>query len=397
MTIWDQFCDTPGKIRDGAHVNRTCNHLAMYKEDIAMMRALGANSYRFSIAWPRVIPLGGKEDPVNEKGVKFYNDVIDECLKHGLTPFVTLYHWDLPLELFNRYGGWLAKDSIVPDFTSYAKLCFERFGDRVKHWLTLNEPWCTAVLGHGIGQFAPGHVSNTEPWIVGHSLMIAHASAAKLYINEFKRVQGGSIGITLNGDWTEPFDESPETQNGLCSRMVCGSDLSREFYGCNTYTTNTIKAVRTDDEFAGYTTMAFDTPDGGLIGKRSQLGWLRDVPWGFRKILNYLYQRYQKPIYMTENDRYPSRRHDKGRVEYYAGYTQALKEAVEIDGVDVRSYFGWSFLDNFEWASGLGPRFGSVYVDYETFERTPKDSARSLMQVSLWASAPADDPPVFPR
>ncbi|WWC95633.1 hypothetical protein V866_002498 [Kwoniella sp. B9012] len=424
-SIWDEFCDRPGNIRDGSNVKRTCNHLEKYKEDIALMKSLGANSYRFSISWPRVIPLGGKGDPVNQKGIRFYNDLIDECLKVGLVPFVTLYHWDLPLELFKRYGGWLDKEKIVEDYTHYAKTCFDLFGDRVKHWLTFNEPWCTAVLGHGIGQFAPGHVSNTEPWIVGQSLMIAHASAAKLYMREYKAKQGGMIGITLNGDWTDPYDESPENVEAAQRKMdfavgwfadviylgrypqsmidILGDRLpqfsqeeldllkdSSEFYGCNTYTTNTIKATRTKDEYAGYTTMAFDKPDGTEIGVKSQLGWLRDVPWGFRRLLNYLYQRYKKPIYMTENGwaikgesalspaEASIQADDEGRVQYYNGYTQALKEAIQIDGVDVRSYFG--FMDNFEWASGLVPRFGSVYVDYETFERTPKDSATSLMK-----------------
>ncbi|WWD22919.1 hypothetical protein CI109_107414 [Kwoniella shandongensis] len=432
-SIWDRFCEKPGAIVDGSHVNRTCNHLALYKEDIALMKSLGANAYRFSISWPRVIPLGGKDDPVNQKGLDFYNNVIDECLKNGLTPFVTLYHWDLPLALFDRYGGWLDKDSVVPDYTRYAKLCFETFGDRVKHWLTFNEPWCVAVLGHGQAAFAPGHKSNTEPWIVGHSVLIAHANAAKLYINEFKPIQGGSIGITLNGDWAEPFDDTPENIKAAQRKMdfavgwfadpiylgaypqsmkeILGDRLpdftdeelallkdSSEFYGCNTYTTNTIKAIRSDDEFAGFTTMAFDKPDGSFIGPKSALGWLRDVPWGLRKLLNYLYSRYEKPIYMTENGwciggegnlrysyvfnemkwhRIDGCIDDEGRVQFYRGYTNALKEAIEIDRLDIRSYFG--FCDNFEWASGLGPRFGSVHVNYETFERTPKDSAKFLM------------------
>ncbi|OCF31715.1 hypothetical protein I316_06522 [Kwoniella heveanensis BCC8398] len=427
LSIWDTFCDTPGKIADGTHVNRTCNHLELYKEDIALMKSLGANAYRFSLSWPRIVPLGGSEDPINEQGIDFYNNVINECLKHHITPFVTLYHWDLPLELFNRYGGWLDKDSIIRDFTRYARVCYERFGDRVKHWLTLNEPWCTAVHGHGNGQFAPGHVSNTEPWIVGHNLILGHAHAAKLYINEFKPQQGGIIGITLNGDWCEPYDDKPENIEAAQRKMdfalgwfadpiylgrypqsmidILGDRLPKftkeEFAvikdSSETYTTNTIKAVRSDDEFTGYTTMAFDKPDGSIIGLESELDWHRDVPWGFRKHLNYLYQRYQKPIYMTENGWcikdesklspaeairtwHVYQYYDVGRVKFYEGYTRALKEAVEIDRVDVRSYFGWSFLDNFEWASGLVPRFGSVYCNYETFERTPKDSARSLMK-----------------
>ncbi|CAD6568729.1 MAG: Beta-glucosidase 1B [Tremellales sp. Tagirdzhanova-0007] len=173
------------------------------------MKSLNVNAYRFSIAWPRIIPKGGKDDPINEAGIKFYSDLIDELLANGITPFATLYHWDLPSALHKQYGGWLDR-RIIPDFVNYSRLCFERFGDRVKHWLTFNEPWCIAVLGYGLGQFAPGHTSDKEPWIVGHNVILAHAHASKLYKTDFKSRQGGTIGITLNGDWTEPYTQAPE-------------------------------------------------------------------------------------------------------------------------------------------------------------------------------------------
>lgn len=394
------------------------------------MKSLGVNSYRFSISWPRVIPNGGAEDPVNEAGLEFYDQVIDECLRIGMTPFVTLYHWDLPLALYKKYGGWLSR-RIIPDFERYARLCFERWGGKVKHWLTLNEPWVVAGLGHYTGSFAPGHRSSSEPWIVGHHLILAHAHAVKIYRDEFKPSQHGEIGITLNGDWVEPWDESPENVQAAQDKMDAAigwfadpiylghnypasmrkmlSDRlptftpeelalvhgSSDFYGCNFYTTNTIKAgCVVEDEINGNTTLCFDRPDGSVIGPESDLGWLRDVPWGFRKHLNYLYSKYQKPIYITENG-YAVKGEsqmsaedavkDADRVTYYRGYLDAVRGAVE-DGADIRSYFAWSFHDNFEWASGLGPRFGCVRVDYDTFERTPKDSAYAVSEVSTQAA-----------
>ncbi|RSH91345.1 hypothetical protein EHS25_009644 [Saitozyma podzolica] len=334
-SIWDAFCDVPGNINDGTHVNKTCDHLGRYKEDVALMAKLGVNSYRFSISWPRVVPLGGRDDPINEQGLQFYSDLVDELLKHNIIPFVTLFHWDLPQGLHERYGGWLNKDEVVADYVRYARVCFERLGDRVKHWLTFNEPWCIAGHGYGYGQFAPGHKSNTEPWIVGHNVIVAHAHASKLYRDEFKAKQGGIIGITLNGDWTVPYDDSAESKKAAQDKMdvavgwfadpiylghypdsmrkMLGDRLPRftneelallkdssEFYGMNFYTTHIIRAGA-DDELNGNTYSDFKKGDGSWIGLESDMGWHRSVPWGCRKMLNYLWDKYKTPIYMTEN------------------------------------------------------------------------------------------------
>ncbi|CDZ98434.1 glycoside hydrolase family 1 protein [Phaffia rhodozyma] len=335
-SIWDKFCTQPGKIQDGTSVARTCDHVRLFKEDIALMKSLGVNSYRFSFSWSRIIPKGGKDDPVSEEGIQFYSDLIDELLENGITPFATLYHWDLPLALYERYGGWLSRD-IFSDFERYADLCFSRFGDRVKHWLTLNEPWCVAVLGHGRGAFAPGHVSNVEPWIVGHHCILAHAKVTRLYRTKYKSAQKGTIGITLNGDWAIPLDNRPETIKATQDKMDVaigwfadpiylghyppslvkrlGDRLpkftedeiklvhgSSDFYGCNTYTTNTIVAGGCD-EFDGNAILSFQRPDGSgrELGVQSEADWLQDVPWGLRALLNYLYKRYKLPIFMTEN------------------------------------------------------------------------------------------------
>ncbi|KAI0942829.1 Beta-glucosidase 1B [Taiwanofungus camphoratus] len=470
-SIWDDFSKQPGKTLDGRDGDVATDSYKRWEEDLDLLVSYGVKAYRFSIAWSRIIPLGGRNDPVNEKGIRFYSKLIDALLARGIVPFVTLYHWDLPQGLQDRYGGWLNKDEIVPDFVNYCKVCFERFGDRVKYWLTFNEPWCISILGYGRGVFAPGRSSDrnrsaegdssTEPWIVGHSVIVSHAYAAKLYREEFKQSQGGQIGITLNGDWALPYDNSQENieaaQHALdvaigwfavsfsllqappCShhgpdlgclastnlmqhtdvgiyamkdpiylgqypeylKAMLGDRLpvftreelmvvkdSSEFYGMNTYTTNLCKAGGSD-ELQGKVQYTFTRPDGTQLGTQAQCAWLQDYPQGFRQLLHYLYKRYRKPIYVTENgfavkdeDAMPMEQalSDHDRVQYYRGTTSSLLAARTEDGVDVRAYFAWSLMDNFEWADGYVTRFGVTYVDYETQKRYPKDSAKFLCQ-----------------
>ncbi|KAI0719769.1 beta-glucosidase [Cerioporus squamosus] len=429
---WDDFAKLPGKTLDGRDGDVATDSYNRWEQDLDLLSSYGVNSYRFSLAWSRIIPLGGRNDPVNEAGIQWYSNLIDGLLKRGITPFVTLYHWDLPQALYDRYGGWLSRE-IVDDYVNYAKICFERFGDRVKFWLTHNEPWCVSVLGHGRGVFAPGRSSDrtrspegdssTEPWIVGHNLILAHAHACKLYREQFKASQGGTIGITLNGDMALPYDDSPENiaaaQHALdvaigwfadpiylgdypeYMKEMLGDRLPRftpeeravvlgssEFYGMNTYTTNLCKAGG-DDEFQGKVEYTFTRPDGTQLGTQAHCAWLQDYPEGFRALLNYLYKRYSKPIYVTENgfavkdeNTMPIEQAlaDHDRVQYYKGNTAAILAAVNEDGVDIRSYFAWSLLDNFEWADGYVTRFGLTYVDYDTQERFPKDSAKFVTQ-----------------
>ncbi|KAG5728715.1 Beta-glucosidase 1B [Termitomyces sp. T112] len=430
-SIWDDFSKLPGKTLDGKNGDVATDSYKLWKEDIALLTKYGIKAYRFSIAWSRIIPLGGCDDPVNAVGIKFYSDFIDALLSHGITPFVTLYHWDLPQVLHDRYGGWLNKEEIIKDYVNFAKVCFESFGDRVKHWLTINEPWCVAILGYGRGVFAPGRSSDrsrspegdssTEPWIVGHHLILAHANAVKLYRESFKPIQKGQIGITLNGDWQMPYDNSPENveaaQHALdfaigwfadpiylgyypsYMREVLGNRQpvftieelalvkgSSDFYGMNTYTTNLARAGG-DDEFQGNVDYTFTRPDGTQLGKQAHCAWLQDYPEGFRALLNYLWKRYKMPLYVTENgfavkdeNSLEQALVDTDRVNYFKGATKNLMLAIFEDGVDVRSYFPWSFLDNFEWADGYTTRFGVTYVDYETQKRYPKASASFLIQ-----------------
>ncbi|GLB39494.1 putative glycosyl hydrolase 1 family protein [Lyophyllum shimeji] len=432
-SIWDDFAKLPGKTLDGKDGDVATDSYRLWKEDLELLASYGIKSYRFSISWSRIIPLGGRDDPINPEGVKFYSDFIDGLLAHGIIPFVTLYHWDLPQALHDRYGGWLNKDEIVKDYTHYAKVCFEAFGDRVKYWLTINEPWCVAVLGYGRGVFAPGRSSDrtrspegdssTEPWIVGHNLLVAHANSVKLYREKFKPKQGGQIGITLNGDWEMPYDDNPENieaaQHALdfaigwyadpvylghypqYMREVLQDRLpqftpdeialvkdSSDFYGMNTYTTNLARAGG-DDEFQGNVDYTFTRPDGTQLGTQAHCAWLQDYPQGFRSLLNYLWKKYKTPIFVTENGFAVKGENDMpleqvlvdtDRVNYFRGTTAALLAAVNEDGVDVKAYFPWSFLDNFEWADGYSTRFGVTYVDYETQKRYPKESAKFLIQ-----------------
>ncbi|CAL1710086.1 unnamed protein product [Somion occarium] len=430
-SIWDDFSKIPGKTLDGRDGDVATDSYNRWQEDLDLLVSYGVKSYRFSLAWSRIIPLGGRDDPISEEGIKFYSDFIDALLAKGITPFVTLYHWDLPQTLHDRYLGWLNKTEIVQDYVRYARVCFERFGDRVKHWLTMNEPWCISILGYGRGVFAPGRSSDrlrspegdssTEPWIAGHSVILSHAYAVRAYREEFKQKQGGEIGVTLNGDWAMPYDDSPANieaaQHALdvaigwfadpiylgsypaYMKEMLGDRLpsfteeewsvvkgSSDFYGMNTYTTNLCKAGG-EDEFQGNVEYTFTRPDGTQLGTQAHCAWLQDYPEGFRDLLNYLYKRYRKPIYVTENgfavkdeDKKPVEEalHDDDRVQYYRGVTDSLIKAVNEDGVDVRAYFAWSLLDNFEWADGYVTRFGVTYVDYKTQKRYAKDSGNFI-------------------
>lgn len=444
--IWDDFSRLPGKTRDGRSGDEATNSYKLWRDDIALLKQYGVKTYRFSLSWSRIIPLGGRNDPVNPKGIEFYSKLIDALLANNIIPFVTLYHWDLPQGLHDRYGGWLNKDEIVQDYQHYARVCFDAFGDRVKHWLTINEPWCISILGYGRGVFAPGRSSDrtrspegdssTEPWIVGHNVILSHAHAVKVYREEFKHKQGGQIGITLNGDWAMPYDDSPENveaaQRALdvaigwfadpvylghyppYMRQMLGNRLpqftaaemavvkgSADFYGMNTYTTNLCRAGG-EDEFQGLVDYTFTRPDGSQLGTQAHCAWLQDYPDGFRSLLNYLWKKYRLPIYVTENGFAVKDESDMpvdvavkdtDRVNYYRGVTAALQAAINEDGVDVRCYLAWSLLDNFEWADGYITRFGVTYVDYNTQQRIPKESASFVSKWFLDRTKEDDDTP----
>ncbi|KAI0945484.1 Beta-glucosidase 1A [Taiwanofungus camphoratus] len=423
-SIWDSFCKIPGKIRGGSNGDVATDSYRLWKEDVALLRSYGVKAYRFSLSWSRIIPIGGRNDPINDEGIAFYKGLVEELLNNGITPFVTLYHWDLPQGLHDRYGGWLNKEEIIQDY-----VCFTAFGSLVKNWITHNEPWVISVLGYYQGRFAPGHKSDAESWIVAHNLILAHAYAVKLYRDEFKAVQGGQIGITLDCHWQLPSAldwvlciDIEAAQRGLAFKLGRFADPiykgyypsrvktiirdrlpeftieeiavvkgSSDFFGLNTYTTQVVQDGG-DDEINGRIKVGHTRKDGSQLGTQAHVAWLQSYSPGFRTLLNYLWKTYEKPIYVTENgfavkneNVLPVEKvlHDIDRVHYFEGYANALLQSVHEDGVQVKGYFAWSLMDNFEWADGYETRFGVTYVDYRTQKRYPKDSSRFLKKVHL--------------
>lgn len=427
------------------------------------MAHLGIQSYRFSISWSRLIP--GGEGEVNEEGAAFYSELIDALLEHGITPWVCLCHWDIPLALEQDFGGWLGPKARVQEaFGAYARVCFRRFGQRVKHWITINEPWGAAVLGYLFGEIAPGRsgAGGSEPYLAAHNMLLAHAEAVRIYRCEFLEDQQGQLGLTLSTNWHRPSDAtSPQDQQAAQAAMdfwlgwfadpiyfgdyparmraICGSRLpefseeesallkgSADFFGINNYSTNLVRAPPASRALRAllrlYETATVGpgfVADVGRTGfakddeswERTDMGWAI-VPWGLRDLLLYLQRRYAPPggIYVTENgaalepslsedlDDQPGALEprpglfdegssaedfaeatfdDPQRVRFLRAHLAAVHEAV-LGGADVRGYFVWSLLDNFEWTYGYTRRFGLVRVDFETQERTVKSSGRFL-------------------
>jgi len=440
-SIWDTFCRIPGKIADGSSGEVACDSYHRYKDDVALLKSLGAKAYRFSIAWSRVIPIGGRDDPVNEKGLQYYIDLVDELHANGIEPMITLFHWDLPQGLHDRYGGLMNKEEYVKDYVNFSRVMFRAMGSKVKYWITYNEPWCSSVLGYSIGQFAPGHTSDrkkspvgdssTETWQVGHNLLVAHGAAVKVYREEFKQKDGGQIGITLNGDWVEPWDEDDPEDVEACERKLefaiswfadpiyhgkypdsmrkqLGDRLptfteedralvqgSNDFYGMNHYCANYIKhrsGPAAPEDFTGNLELLLEDKNGTAIGPETQSPWLRPNAPGFRKLIKWISDRYGRPvIYVTENGTSLKGENDMTRdqileddfrAQYFNDYLTALAEARTFDNVDVRGYMAWSLMDNFEWAEGYETRFGVTFVDYEGGQkRYPKKSAKAIGEI----------------
>ncbi|KAJ0019020.1 hypothetical protein Pint_11688 [Pistacia integerrima] len=418
-SIWDAFSHTEGKIIDKSNGDVAVDHYHRYKEDIDLIAKLGFDGYRFSISWSRIFPdgLGTK---VNEEGITFYNNIIDALLEKGITPYITLYHWDLPLHLHDKMGGWVNKE-IVKYFAIYADTCFSCFGDRVKKWITINEPLQTAVNGYDTGIFAPGRRqhSSTEPYLAAHHQILAHATAFSIYQSKYKDKQGGKVGLVVDCEWAEAnsdkiedlsaaarrldfqlgwylhpiyYGEYPEVmRKRLGDRLPEFTQEEKEllkhavdFVGLNQYTSRFIAHATSPEEGDYYKSQEMERivewEGGEIIGEKAASEWLYVVPWGIRKVLNYISKTYNNPpIFVTENDNDTSPLHemldDKLRVRYFKEYLAAVSRAIK-DGADVRGYFAWSLLDNFEWAQGYTKRFGLVYVDYKNgLARHPKSSA----------------------
>ncbi|KAK4092494.1 CAZyme family GH1 [Purpureocillium lilacinum] len=436
-SVWDEFCKRPGKIADGSSGEVACDSYNRTAEDIALLKSLGAKAYRFSLSWTRIIPLGGRGDPVNQAGLDHYVRFVDDLIAAGIVPFITLSHWDVPDALDKRYGGLLNRTEFPLDFEHFARVVFKAM-PKVQHWATFNEPWCSSVLGYNVGQFAPGRTSDrsknpegdgtTEPWLAAHTLLVAHGRAVKAFRDDFKPVNGGQIGIVLNGDAVYPWDAADPADVEAAERKLeftigwfadpvyhgdypasmrkqLGDRLptftadelalvrgSNDFYGMNHYTANYIKnrpGEPSAEDVAGHLEILFHNNNGDCIGPETQSPWLRPCAPGFRDLLGWISRRYGHPtIYVTENGTSLKGENDLPReailaddfrVRYYDDYVRAMATAAALDGVDVRGYFAWSLMDNFEWHEGYETRFGVCYVDYENGQtRYPKKSASSL-------------------
>nr|XP_022342919.1 uncharacterized protein LOC111136393 isoform X1 [Crassostrea virginica] len=429
QSIWDVFSHQPGKVDNNDNGNVACDSYHLYKKDVELLQKLKVTHYRFSIAWARILPLGTLQK-INQPGIDYYNKLIDALLAAGITPMVTLYHWDLP-EAFNSTGGW-QNNSISDHFTNYAKMCFEKFGDRVKFWITLNEPRVVSNQGYEIGVMAPGITGRGDRiYKVAHNLIKSHAKAYRAYEKEFKDKQKGQVGITLNTDWQVPHNsENPldlEASNRAIHFMLGwflnpvmkgdypkivrdqvdrksqeqglpGSRLPRfteaeksyikgsyDFLGMNFYTSNVVTSKQyTEQSYNADGDLEF-TKDPSWIGSGSS--WLKVTPVGIRRMLNWVKYTYggDFPIYITENgisDRNGSLQ-DEHRIYYYKHYINNILKAIRLDGVNVRGYTAWSLLDNFEWARGYSERFGLHYVNFSdpARPRTPKKSAHFFTKI----------------
>lgn len=418
--IWDAYCLIPGNIRGGATGQTACDHYHRYEEDVALMARMGLKAYRFSICWPRILPRGTGE--VNEAGAAFYDRLVDRLLEAGVEPWATLYHWEMPLALEFGHGGWLHPDS--PEwFAEYSRVCFDRYGDRVKKWITINEPEAHSMCGYRWGVHAPGRVAhgNREPWLVGHHLLRAHGRAAAAFRGRFSGDPKAAIGLAVSTHWAEPrtdaaadrraartslefnfgwfghptvYGRYPQSMRGhLGGRLPAFTEREREglkgsvdFLGVNHYHTRHAWAPGEEEKESEYAERELFAESADIGVEKSVVGW-SFVPWGMRKLLLWLDRTYPGvPLYVTENG-YPlreeSRRQaleDRRRVEHYRTYLGACHEAIER-GVDLRGYFAWTLMDNFEWGYGYTVDFGLHHVDFETLERTPKASAEFYSRV----------------
>jgi beta-glucosidase len=396
-SIWDRFCRVPGKVLAGDTGDVACDFYHRYPEDIALMRELGIDAFRFSVAWPRVLPEG--RGRVNARGLDFYDRLVDALLAAGIRPFVNLYHWDLPQALEDA-GGWPER-ATAEAFAEYAEIVGRRLGDRVRDWMTHNEPYCTAWLGYGLGVFAPGRESTRDALAAAHHVLLSHGWAVEALR---RSAPGCEVGIVLDSWPVHPERDTPE--DAAAVRIVDGErnrwffdpvlrgsypedvlerfadaappvlpgDLEAiavplDFVGVNNYSRNVVRA--------GPDGVPEILPPAGAV---TDMGW-EVHPAALGEVLLRLHREYGVPaLYVTENGAAfaDARAHDGGvhdaeRIAYLSGYLGAVADAIAA-GAPVRGYFVWSLLDNFEWAFGYAKRFGIVYVDFPTLERVPKDS-----------------------
>ena len=416
-SVWDRFCSVPGNVQDGSSGDLACDHYRRFREDVALMRDMGLGAYRFSISWNRVLPQG--RGAINPKGLEFYDRLVDALLEAGIKPFATLFHWDLPQAL-QEQGGWVTRNS-VDAFADYARVVGQRLGDRVRNWITHNEPWCVTILGYQQGRHAPGVRDWHDALTTSHHLLLSHGAAVRALRSVDSALQ---IGIALNlvpaipaspseadREATRHFDghfnrwfldplhgrgypadilQDYETDGRLPPHwhtLVRADDLTTiaeatDFLGINYYRREIARSKTLSQELNLPPTVHLP-PDDQL----TTMGW-EIHPAGMYDILHRVHVDYAPQcLYVTENgasfDDLPDpagvvRDHD--RIEFLREHLHAARRAIAA-GVPLRGYFLWSLMDNFEWERGYGPRFGIVRVDYATQRRTLKQSARWYREV----------------
>lgn len=409
LSVWDDFCRVPGAVFQGETGDAACDHYHRFREDIALMKKIGIKAYRFSISWPRVLPNGtGK---VNGQGLKFYDELVDELLANGIEPYVTLFHWDYPLELYHR-GGWMNPDSPIW-FEEYAEIIAKHFKGRIRNYITINEPQCFIGLGHYRGTHAPGiKLSKEDCFICVKNVLLAHGRAVK----KLRELGGdvmigmaacGGIKIPISPSeadiqaarkatfcisddpdealfsvslWSDPvfFGDYPEDFKKLYfGRFVPFTKEEQslvsqpvDFFGQNIYNGSPVRAAE-----SGWEPVPF-----GAGHARTAFGW-PVTPDCLYWCTRFLYEKYGKPVIFTENGMsahdtvsLDGKVHDPNRIDFLNRYLLGMERAAE-EGYQVDGYFHWSLMDNFEWARGYDERFGLIYVDYQTQKRILKDSA----------------------
>lgn len=419
-SIWHRFVHTPGLVRDGDTGDVACDHYRRWADDVALMRRLGLQAYRFSISWSRILPAG--TGAVNDAGLDFYERLVDALLENGIEPLVTLYHWDLPAALDDR-GGWLNPE-ISKWFADYADVMYRRLDDRVKKWVTLNEPWVVSDGGYLHGALAPGHRNRFEAPIASHNLLRAHGAAVETY-----RATGRhEIGLVVN---IEPKYRASEDPADVAATARAEAYMNRQYLdpvclgrypeemaeifgeAWPQWPAQDLALIRQPIDFLGvnYYTRSVTRHDASAWPLKAcavrqkqatytETGW-EVFPPGLTETLLWIKRRYGDiPLYITENGAAffdpptakKGRVEDPLRVDYLREHIRAVHEAIR-QGVDVRGYMVWSLLDNLEWSLGYSKRFGIVHVDFASLERTPKDSAHFYAKVIATNGAVLEESP----